>query len=367
MPWLVTLLSAAIALLLRGAEAFLHPRTRKTRRIYAALFGVWVLFALSMTLFRTESDTVRIKTEAFAFLRKFAERHDFETFRAAWMNVLLFLPGGMFLSGMLAPRSEEGSGMAFRDRALDVGGIEGLKEVRDPEKAAGEPDREAIRRVSRIFGGCAKTRLLVTGAGLAASLLIEAVQLLCRLGTFETDDLIANTFGAMLGALPEVVAGFIAWILARRPKAKIPRKFVELLNRLWHVVSYIFWGGTTTLVNWLVYFSLEGRIHYLAANTAAWVISVTFAFLANRAFVFRSGSRGLRLVREGLLFAAGRLFSLGVETGLMWLGVDLLKFPSAAVKVVVAASIAVMNFLVGKFIVFGEKRSKKTPPEPEDF
>ena len=142
---------------------------------------------------------------------------------------------------------------------------------------------------------------------------------------------------------------------------------MELLNRLWHVVSYIFWGGTTTLVNWLVYFSLEGRIHYLAANTAAWVISVTFAFLANRAFVFRSGSRGLRLVREGLLFAAGRLFSLGVETGLMWLGVDLLKFPSAAVKVVVAASIAVMNFLVGKFIVFGEKRSKKTPPEPEDF
>ena len=47
----------------------------------------------------------------------------------------------------------------------------------------------------------------------------------------------------------------------------------------------------------------------------------------------------------------------------MWLGVGLLHIPSAPVKVIVAIIIAVMNFFIGKFIVF----TKKTAPEPEDF
>ena len=342
LPWLVTLLSAAIALFLRGAEAFLHARGDRTRRVFAVLSGVSVLLVLVFTLvFREEGMTPRVTAEAFVAVRKFLKTGNPEKLRSFWMNILLFLPLGMTLSGLPAPAGISFYGWSQKEAARDTGSA----------------------RVPSPLGGAAKRFLFAAGAGLALSAAVEIIQCVFNIGTFETDDLIANTAGAMLGALPEPAAALIAAILAWKPKSEFFAKCVDLLNRKWHVVSYIYWGGITTLVNWLVFFSLSGKIHYLAANTAAWIVSVAFAFFTNRAFVFRSASKGLRLLRELGLFALGRVFSLGVETALMWLGVGLLHIPSAPVKVIVAIIIAVMNFFIGKFIVF----TKKTAPEPEDF
>ena len=341
LPWLVTLLSAAIALFLRGAEAFLHARGERSRRVFAVLSAVSVLLVVVFTLvFREEGATPRVTAEAFYSVRKFLKTGDPEKLRSFWMNILLFLPFGMTFSGLAAP-----AGISFYAWSQSEAGRTGARTEPSP------------------LGGAAKRFLFAAGAGLVLSAAVEILQYVFQIGTFETDDLIANTAGAMLGAVTEPAAAILASILAWKPRSEGLAKCIDMLNRKWHVVSYIYWGGVTTLVNWLVFFSLSGKIHYLAANTAAWIVSVAFAFCTNRAFVFRSSSKGLRLLREGLLFAAGRVFSLGVETLLMWLGVGLLHIPSAPVKVIVAIIIAVMNFFIGKFIVF----TKKTAPEPEDF
>lgn len=322
LPWSVALLAPAVVLLLRGANVFLRPRTDRGRRICGALFLAWVLAAAAFTLlFRSDSGREPVY-EAFAFLRRFLAGGNTEFLRSFWMNVLLFIPGGLLFAG------------AMRER---------------------DPDRP--------FGSAVLRLLASAGLCLLLSLAVEAAQLTFSLGRFETDDIIANTLGGFLGAFPEAVAGLFLAFLRWEPRNRFLAKLVELANRYWHVVSYIFWGGTTTFVNWLVYFTLAEEIHYLAANGIAWVVSVTFSFLANRAFVFRSGSRGLAILKEGFLFAASRLFSLGLETGLMWAGVELLRIPRGIVKVAVAATIAVLNFLVGKFIVF----RKKTVPDYEDF
>jgi putative flippase GtrA len=322
LSWPVALLAPAVVLLLRGAAVFLHPRTEKSRQIFRVLFPVWILVFVSFTLlFRSEHEREAVY-EAFVSVKKWVGSGNAEHVRSFWMNVLLGIPGGLCFAGAMADR---------------------------------RPDRPFVSALGRVLPAAAVC--------FALSLAAEVVQLTQDLGQFETDDLIANTLGGFLGAFPELAAGLLLAILRWKPKNAFLAKLVELLNEYWHVVSYIFWGGTTTFVNWLVFFSLEGRIHYLAANGIARVVSVTFSFLANRAFVFRSGSRGLAILREGLLFAASRLFSLGLETALMWAGVELLHIPQGLVKVVVAMSIAVLNFLVGKFIVF----RKKTEPEYEDF
>ena len=175
--------------------------------------------------------------------------------------------------------------------------MSGALSDRDPER----PFFSAFLRTAVTVGVC-----------LALSLTAETLQHVCRLGQYEADDLIANTLGGFLGSCPVLIAGMFRGFLGWKTENRFSAKLVELANRYWHVVSYIFWGGTTTFVNWLVFFALEDRIHYLAANCIAWVVSVTFSFLANRAFVFRSGSRGLVILKEGILFAASRLFSLGL-------------------------------------------------------
>ena len=47
-----------------------------------------------------------------------------------------------------------------------------------------------------------------------------------------------------------------------------------LLQKHREIVSYVFWGVMTTLVNYAAYLLLTGglHIHYLAGNAAAWAV-----------------------------------------------------------------------------------------------
>ncbi len=322
-PWTVAFLAPAVVLLLRGADAFLRPRSVRGRKIYLFFFLLWLLTAASFTLlFRRGIDFPVPVTAPFAALKKVLSTRNLEYLRSFWMNILLFVPGGMFFTGML------------KDSA---------------------PERPFCSALSRS--------VLAVLAGIALSAAIEGIQLRFQLGRYETDDIIANGFGMFLGTLPELAAGFLKAFLGWETENGFWKKAVDLANRYWHVISYIFWGGTTTFVNWLVYYSLEGHVHYLLANATAWTVSVAFAFVSHRTFVFKSGSHGVMILVEGILFAANRAFSLALETGLMLTGVELLRMSSTVVKVIVAVIIAIVNYIVEKLVVF----RKKTEPEFEDF
>lgn len=322
-PWTVALLAPAVFLLLRGADAFLRQRSVRGRRIYLFLFFLWLLTVAAFTLaFRKGIELREPLGEPFAAVRKFLSSRNPEHLRSFWMNVLLFVPGGAFFTGML------------KDSA--------------PEK----PFRTALFR-----------SVLAILIGIALSAAVERVQLRFQIGRCETDDIIANGFGMFLGTLPELAAGILKAFLGWKTENRFWKKPVDLANRYWHVISYIFWGGTTTFVNWLVYYSLEGHVHYLIANATAWAVSVAFAFVAHRTFVFKSGAHGVMILAEGFLFAANRALSLALETGLMLTGVELLHMSSTVVKVIVAIIIAIVNYIVEKLVVF----RKKTEPEFEDF
>ncbi len=80
----------------------------------------------------------------------------------------------------------------------------------------------------------------------------------------------------------------------------------------------------TTLVNWLVYLALttlmnlnahpQGSATYMLlaniANVTAWILSVVFAYVTNRRFVFNSKSKKGQLVKEFWMFVSARALGL---------------------------------------------------------
>ena len=68
------------------------------------------------------------------------------------------------------------------------------------------------------------------------------------------------------------------------------KKMRALFDRYYDVISYLFFGGLTTVVNYLVYLPCYNwwGISSSVSNMIAWVAAVAFAFLTNKPFVFKS-------------------------------------------------------------------------------
>ena len=132
-----------------------------------------------------------------------------------------------------------------------------------------------------------------------------------------------------------------------------------LLSRHREILSYVFWGVMTTAVNYVSYLLLtEGlRIHYLAGTVIAWVLSVLFAYFVNKLFVFQSRGWGWNALRELWQMVASRLFSLGLETGILWLFVEELRCSEVIVKLCANVLVVVVNYVLSKFIIFRKKQA----------
>jgi putative flippase GtrA len=121
------------------------------------------------------------------------------------------------------------------------------------------------------------------------------------------------------------------------------------------LIRYGFFGVLTTVVNYAVYFALTRLVHahYMAANVAAWVAAVAFAFVVNKRYVFASEAAGFYAVmREAALFVVARLLSLGMESGLLYLLVELAGLGDAGVKIVVGFVVILANYAFSKLVVF---------------
>lgn len=121
------------------------------------------------------------------------------------------------------------------------------------------------------------------------------------------------------------------------------------------VVSYLLFGGLTTIVSFSIYFSLYRFTPLNAAwsNVIAWIGAVLFAFLTNKPFVFHSSNWSLAVVLPELgKFIGSRLISGLLETGLLALTVDFLQLPNLIMKLVVSVIVVILNYVFSKLIVF---------------
>lgn len=118
------------------------------------------------------------------------------------------------------------------------------------------------------------------------------------------------------------------------------------------LLLYLVFGFLTTVVNILVYFIFTDLlgIHYLISNVMAWFLSVLFAYVTNRIWVFES--KNSNILKESLLFFSGRIFSGIVDTGLMYLFIDILTIGDFISKIVIQIIVVVLNYVISKSVVF---------------
>lgn len=123
----------------------------------------------------------------------------------------------------------------------------------------------------------------------------------------------------------------------------------RLLVRYQEQWRYMLVGCGTTLINYAIYYALNFLgVYYVASNVAAWVGSVIFAYFANGAWVYGATSR--RSWREGMEFALSRLLSLGMETFLLYLLVDLEHWDQNLTKLVLAVLVVALNYVTGRIV-----------------
>ena len=134
------------------------------------------------------------------------------------------------------------------------------------------------------------------------------------------------------------------------------------------VWDYLIVGFLTTVVAWVTYpifakgvfGGMAETLRITLGNTVSWVFSVIFAYVANRIFVFHSQKTGFKEVsKEFASFVGARLFSYGVDTGLMLLLVTVLHINEILSKyVIVSIVVIVLNYILSKLLVF-KKPAKK--------
>lgn len=129
----------------------------------------------------------------------------------------------------------------------------------------------------------------------------------------------------------------------------------ELLRKLKPIVNYGFFGVLTTLVNVAVYFVFYEKmgISNLISTIIAWILSVLFAFVTNKLFVFNSKSWQRNLViAEAIKFLGCRGGTGIIEVGMMVLFVDMLHFSGTIMKLITNFIVIVLNYVLSKLVIF---------------
>ena len=132
-------------------------------------------------------------------------------------------------------------------------------------------------------------------------------------------------------------------------------KLRALIEKYWDILSYLFFGGLTTVVNYLVYFPCYYWLEISAtvSNVIAWIVAVAFAYVTNKPFVFRSHDWSLgTVVPELIKFVGTRVGSGALETVILLFCVDVAGWNGNVWKLVTSVLVVVVNYIGSKLLVF---------------
>lgn len=137
-------------------------------------------------------------------------------------------------------------------------------------------------------------------------------------------------------------------------------KLKALFFRYKEAILYLFFGGCTTLVNILSYYVCDkAGLSTSVSTIIAWFLSVLFAYVTNKLYVFESKITGL----TAILKEAGQFIFFRVVTGVfdlvfMVLTVDMLHAPGVLMKILSNVFVVVLNYVFSKLLIFRKDKSK---------
>lgn len=139
-------------------------------------------------------------------------------------------------------------------------------------------------------------------------------------------------------------------------------KIKELFNKYKEVINYLIFGVLTTIVNYVSYLILAKvfNVNYLASTVISQIISIIFAYVTNKIFVFESKTTNTKeLIKEMVSFFGFRGISLLLDMAFMYIFVDVLNLNDAIMKLVSNVLIVIANYVFSKLFVFKKEKNNK--------
>ena len=136
---------------------------------------------------------------------------------------------------------------------------------------------------------------------------------------------------------------------------------INLYNKNKEIINYLIIGVLTTIVSLVSYYLLTitildplNVIELQIANIISWILSVLFAYVTNRKYVFASKNKNIK--KEISKFVSSRLTTLFIDMLLMALFVSILNFNDKVIKLIVQIIVIVLNYIFSKLFVFKEQK-----------
>lgn len=130
------------------------------------------------------------------------------------------------------------------------------------------------------------------------------------------------------------------------------------------IINYLIFGVLTTIISLLTYYLLvltilnpDMALELQIANIISWLVSVTFAYITNRKYVFNSKNKNIK--KEITKFYSSRITTLIIDMFLMFIFVSIFNFNDKIIKLIVQVIIIILNYLLSKLLVFKEKKESK--------
>lgn len=123
------------------------------------------------------------------------------------------------------------------------------------------------------------------------------------------------------------------------------------------IINYIVVGALTTLVSLssyylctLTFLNPNNEIELQIANIISWICAVSFAYVSNRKYVFKS--KNMKVFNEMFKFYSSRLTTLFLDMLFMFVLVSLVNLNDKISKIIVQILVLIINYIISKFIVF---------------
>ena len=124
---------------------------------------------------------------------------------------------------------------------------------------------------------------------------------------------------------------------------------IELIKKYKEIIFYLFFGVCTTIINFFVFWIFSKYFNPEISNVFAWIISVIFAFVTNKLWVFRTTGF---VFKELLEFTASRILSFAIDEGLLILLISYFFLNALISKIITNIFVVLLNYLLSKFIIF---------------
>ena len=141
-------------------------------------------------------------------------------------------------------------------------------------------------------------------------------------------------------------------------------KIKELYLKYKEIINYLIFGVLTTIVSLVTYYicvytilAPDNAVQLQIANVISWIISVAFAYITNRKFVFESKEKNK--IKEASKFVTSRIATLLMDMAIMYVGVTLLRFNDKIMKLISQVVVIVMNYILSKILVFKKEKNNK--------